>query len=67
MKEWKIRSLVIGASLGALIGTAAAYLLVRQAERTNEKPKITASHGVTLGMAVINLLRQFLDLGSGKK
>jgi hypothetical protein len=67
MKDWKIRSLVIGAGLGSLAGIVTAYLFIRQTEKTNEKPKITPAHGVNIGLGVINLIRQFLDLGSGKK
>lgn len=67
MKEWKIRSLIIGAGLGALIGTAAAFLFVRQAEKTGETPKLNARHGVNIGMSIINFLRMFTDLGNSGK
>ncbi len=67
MKDWKVRSLVIGTGLGALVGALTAYLLIRQAEKTNEKPQITPAHGVNIGLGIIGIIRQFLDLGRVKK
>jgi hypothetical protein len=67
MKDWKIRSLITGAGMGALIGTAAAFLFVRQAEKTGEAPKLNARHGVNIGMSILNFLRMFTDLGNSGK
>lgn len=67
MKDWKVRSLIIGTGLGALIGAVTALLFVRQAERTNNKPKITPAHGMNIGLGIISVIRQFLELSSGKK
>ena len=67
MKDWKVRSIIIGTGLGALLGAATAFLLVRQNEKTNDKPNITPAHGVNIGLAIIGIIRQFLDLGSSRK
>jgi len=67
MKDWKVRSLLIGTGLGALVGALTAFLFIRQTDKTNEKPNITPVHGVNIGLGVISLIRQFLDIGSGKK
>jgi len=67
MKEWKVRSLVIGTGLGALVGAATAFLLIRQAEKTNKRPQITAAHGVNISLGIISLIRQFLEMNTGKE
>ncbi len=67
MKDWKIRSVVIGTSLGALLGAITAILLVRQAEKTNEKPRMTPTHGMNIGLGIIGIIRQFLEMGSKEK
>jgi gas vesicle protein len=67
MKEWKVRSLIIGTGLGALVGAITAFLLIRQTEKTNKKPQITPAHGVNIGLGIIGLIRQFLDMGGEKK
>ena len=59
MESWKVRTLVIGGVLGALVGIGAAFLLTRR-----EKPlTITAGKGVQLGVLVTGLLRSIQSLG----
>jgi hypothetical protein len=67
MKDWKVRSIIIGTGLGALVGAVTAFLLIRQTEKTNEKPKITPAHGMNIGLGIIGVIRQFLEMGGGKK
>ncbi|HEY42648.1 MAG TPA: hypothetical protein G4O11_01570, partial [Anaerolineae bacterium] len=38
--NWKTKTLLIGSIIGALTGLGAAYLLIQQAERRGEQPKI---------------------------
>jgi hypothetical protein len=67
MKGWKVRSLILGAGLGALVGTLTAFLFIKQSEKNNARPKITPKHGINLGLGIVGLIRQFLDLGKGEK
>jgi len=67
MKDWKVRSIIVGTGLGALVGALTAFLLVRQTEKTDEKLKITPAHGVNIGLGIISVIRQFLEIGIGKK
>lgn len=60
---WKVKTLVIGAALGALTGLGAAYLLIRRVEQTGQPLSISTGKGVKLGMLVMGLLRQILSLG----
>jgi hypothetical protein len=56
-QDWKGRTLLVGALIGALTGLGAAYVLVRRAEEQGEPPRIGAGEGVRLGMGVLGLLR----------
>ena len=60
---WKVKTLVIGAALGALTGLGAAYLLTKRAERRGEKLSLSTGKGVKLGMLIAGLLRSILSLG----
>lgn len=61
--NWKSRTLLFGAIVGALAGVGAAYLLVQRAEREGRSPEMTAGEGVKLGLLVLGLLRQVAQLG----
>ncbi len=60
---WKVKTLVIGAALGALTGLGAAYLLTKRAEQTGQQLAITPGKGVKLGVLIAGLLRSVLSLG----
>ncbi|RME88847.1 MAG: hypothetical protein D6770_05955 [Anaerolineae bacterium] len=61
--SWKVKTLALGAVIGALTGLGAAYLLVRRAEQKGEPLAITSSQGLRLGMLVVGLLRQIARFG----
>ncbi|MCJ7584444.1 MAG: hypothetical protein MUO30_06710 [Anaerolineales bacterium] len=60
---WKVKTLLIGATLGALTGLGAAYLLTKRAEQTGQSLAITPGKGVKLGVLIAGLLRSILSLG----
>jgi hypothetical protein len=62
-ENWKIRTLLVGAVLGAVTGLSAAYLLTRRAEEKGEPLAITSGQGLKLGVLVAGLLRSILTLG----
>jgi hypothetical protein len=62
-KQWKMKTLVIGGIVGALIGLGAAYVLIQRAEDEEVKPKLTAGEGVQLGLGVLGLLRLISNSG----
>lgn len=67
-QTWKAQYLAIGGLLGALIGLAAAYLLVQRAEKDGGKPRLSTGEGVKLGVLAFTTLRQVVELGEkGKK
>ena len=61
--NWKAKTMVIGVALGALLGAAAAYMLIQNAEREQSKVKVTAGDGVKIGATVFGLLRQVSQIG----
>jgi len=60
---WKVKTLLIGAALGALTGLGAAYLLTKRAEQSSQQLAITPGKGVKLGVLIAGLLRSILSLG----
>lgn len=60
---WKIRTLAVGALLGALTGVGAAYLLIRRVEERGGQLAITPAKGVKLGMLLAGLVRSILSWG----
>lgn len=55
--SWKRKTLILGAVIGAIVGVAAAFILVQRAETQQSRPKLNASEGVKLGVGVLGLLR----------
>lgn len=53
----KTKTIIMGTVIGALVGAASAYLLVKRGETRDQKPKLTAGEGVQLGLGVLGLLR----------
>jgi LPS O-antigen subunit length determinant protein (WzzB/FepE family) len=60
--NWKVKILIAGTVLGALIGLGGAYLMVQRAETKDEKVNITVGKGVKLGLISFTLLRQIAQL-----
>lgn len=56
--NWKAKSLLLGALIGALAGIGVAYMVVRRAEELGERPKLGTGEGVQIGMSVLALLRR---------
>ena len=63
-QNWKSRTFLIGAVVGALAGGIGAFILVQQAEQNQKKPKLTAGEGVKVGIGLLGLLRMVAELGS---
>lgn len=64
--DWKVKTLIAGVVLGALVGLGGAYLLIQNAEREGNTVSIDAGDGVKLGLLVMGTLRQVASLGGGK-
>lgn len=62
-RNWKTRTLVIGAVLGALTGLGVAFAMVQRAEERGEPVALNTGEGIRLGMGVLGLLRQIGQIG----
>jgi|GEM_PF-300598 phage protein U len=61
--SWKNKVLIGGALIGAITGIGTAYLLIQRAEKEGEPLSFSSGQGIKLGMAVLAMLRQVLQLG----
>jgi len=59
--DWTPKALLIGGVIGAVVGVAAAYLLV-QRSKEGEAPEVSLGEGVKLGVLVLGLLRSIANL-----
>jgi hypothetical protein len=65
--NWKIKILVGGAVIGALIGLSTGYLLTRTAEESGTgPPEFKTTDGVRLAISTIGLVRGIVALGDRK-
>lgn len=67
MNNWKTKTMIIGAILGAISGIIAALIVIQRAEDTQHHPQITAGDGVKVGLGVLGVLRLIADVGGTKK
>lgn len=58
----KRNTLLIGALLGALVGVAAANVLIEKSGEGEDETALTPAKGVKLGMLVLGMLRKITDL-----
>lgn len=65
--NWKTKTLILGAVLGALLGLGSAYLLVRTAEESGRRPEVSTGDAIRTGIAIIGLVRGVASLGEGKR
>ncbi len=66
--SWRVKMLVVGAVLGALLGLGSAYLLVRTADETGGRPpEVGTGDAIKMLIAVIGLIRGIASLGEGRK
>lgn len=64
-ENWKSKTLMVGALVGALVGLGTAYLLARTAEESGSgPPQITTSDAVKIGVGVIGIVRGIASLGN---
>ncbi len=61
--SWKVKTLLIGGAVGALVGVGAAFLLTKRAEQKGTQLAITPGKGVQLGVMLAGLMRSILSLG----
>jgi hypothetical protein len=63
--DWRRRAFIVGGVVGALLGVGAAYIYVNAAEQSGETPEVSPGTAVTIGLALLGLLRQVAAIGEG--
>ncbi len=62
--NWKMKMMIIGGVVGAVVGVSAAYIYVRKLEESGERPSIATKEAVAVGFSLVSLLRQIANMGS---
>ncbi|HUV27973.1 MAG TPA: hypothetical protein VMW34_11470 [Anaerolineales bacterium] len=60
--SYETKVLAVGSLLGALVGLAGAFLLIKNNERKGTELNVSAGVGVKLSLIIMALLRQLADL-----
>jgi hypothetical protein len=59
--DWRPKVIAIGAVAGALVGAAAAYMLIQNSPE-DAPPQISVREGIKIGLLVFGLLRSIASL-----
>jgi hypothetical protein len=62
-QSWKVRVLIAGGIIGALLGLGAGFLYVRVAEEGGGPKKVSTGEAVKLAIAALGVVRQVSQLG----
>lgn len=61
--NWQTKFIVVGAIAGAVVGVVAAVIMVQTAEKTGNRPQLSAGDGVKVGLGLMGVLKMLADFG----
>lgn len=62
--NWRTKTIIIGAIIGAIIGVGTAYLLARTAEESGGgPPRISTSDAIKSAIGIVGIVRGIASLG----
>jgi len=65
--DWKTKTLILGAIIGALIGLGTGYLLTKSAEESGgQPPQISTGDAIKATLGIIGVVRGIVALGDRK-
>ncbi len=65
--NWKTKTLIISAIIGAFVGLGTGYLLTRTAEENGgQPPKITTGDAIKASLGIFGVVRGIVALGDRK-
>lgn len=60
--NWQAKTLALGGVVGAAIGLLSAYLLVKNSERTGNRPEFSTREGMKIGVLLFGVVRSIANL-----
>ena len=62
--DWRIKALLIGGAVGALVGAGAAYLYIRNLEEAGETPQLATKDALQIGVSLAGLVKMIANMGN---
>jgi hypothetical protein len=62
--DWKMKAVLVGGVVGALVGVGAAYLYIRNIEEAGETPHVGTQDAMSIGVTLVALVKQIANLGN---
>ena len=62
--DWKMKAVLVGGVMGALVGIGAAYLYIRNIEEAGEAPHLATQDAMSIGVSLVSLVKQIANLGN---
>ncbi|MBM4423389.1 MAG: hypothetical protein FJ030_08350 [Chloroflexi bacterium] len=61
--DWKVKAILIGGAVGALVGIGAAYLYIRNIEEAGEPLQLATKDALQIGVSLASLVKQVASMG----
>lgn len=62
--DWKMKAILVGGVVGALVGIGAVYLYIRNIEEAGESPRLATRDAMSIGVSLVSLIKQIANMGN---